>query len=156
MKDLQLQFWVYFNINWQGSAFPCFDDLKYPATFELILLHDEQFTCVSNIPVKNVVKLEDTKRLETYFAVSPDITTDTFAFILTKQDSVKVAVAEKVEGNMYFLLGVKVKFIPQELQSRKSTNIIKICLVKMTSFLKYILYQLLTYPHGLVVVMALL
>ena len=105
LKDLQLQFWVYFNINWQGSAFPCFDDLKYPATFELILLHDEQFTCVSNIPVKNVVKLEDTKRLETYFAVSPDITTDTFAFILTKQDSVKVAVAEKVEGNMYFPLG---------------------------------------------------
>ena len=38
------------------SAFPCFDDLKYPATFELILQHDEQFTCVSNMPVKNMVR----------------------------------------------------------------------------------------------------
>ena len=35
--------------------------------------------------------------METYFAVSPNITTDTFVFILTKQDSVKVPVAENVE-----------------------------------------------------------
>ncbi|OWB68833.1 hypothetical protein B5S30_g4223 [[Candida] boidinii] len=62
-------------------AFPCFDEPALKATFDVSLIADKKFTCLSNMDVKEEVELGDDRK-KVSFNTTPKMSTYLVAFIV--------------------------------------------------------------------------
>lgn len=63
------------------EVFPCLDEPRFKATFEVSVLHPEKFSALSNMPVLEKEKIEE-NFWKTSFQKSPPMPTYTFAIVL--------------------------------------------------------------------------
>ena len=63
-------------------AFPCYDEPRFRATFNISITHGAAYNALSNMPVKEVVSITE-ETVKTVFATTPPIPTYTVAFAVS-------------------------------------------------------------------------
>ncbi|KAL0271368.1 UNVERIFIED_CONTAM: hypothetical protein PYX00_008477 [Menopon gallinae] len=73
-----------FEPNEARSAFPCFDEPSFKATFDIALAHDKKYTALSNMPVKTVTPVDGRSDYQwTIFERTPRMSTYLVAFLIS-------------------------------------------------------------------------
>jgi len=69
--------------------FPCWDEPAFKATFNISILHHENYTALSNMPIQNL-EFVDNNMVWTHFRTTPLISTYHVAIVLTNFPSHRI------------------------------------------------------------------
>lgn len=81
-EDGELYAATLFESIYARTAFPCFDEPSYRATFDITLITHPQYLSLSNMPVKSIYQKNETKI--THFETTPPLSTYLVSFIIGK------------------------------------------------------------------------
>uniref|UniRef100_A0A182QKF0 Aminopeptidase n=1 Tax=Anopheles farauti TaxID=69004 RepID=A0A182QKF0_9DIPT len=110
---------------WMGStqfqqtharrAFPCFDEPKYKATFQLKINHKTQYNVYSNTPIVSSTNPETGRSLTT-FAVTPSMSSYLVAFIVApyqvnERDGMGILARPEAQNQTQYSLDVGIKLL---------------------------------------------